>query len=37
MGSVMKGARLFKILEYHLRDPKDVGKIEIVKDAQGEL
>lgn len=37
MESVMGGVRLFKILEYHLRDPKDVAKIEIVKDAQGEL
>ena len=37
MGSVTEKANLFKILEYHLWDPKDVAKIEIVKDAQGEL
>jgi len=31
MTSVTERERLFKILEYHLRDPKDVAKIEIVK------
>jgi len=37
MGSVTERVGLFEILEYHLRDPKDVDKIEIVKDAQGKL
>ena len=37
MTSVTERVRLFKILEFYLRDPKDVDKIEIVKDAQGEL
>jgi len=31
MTSVTGRVRLFKILEFYLRDPKDVAKIEIVK------
>ena len=35
--SVTGRVKLFKILEFYLQDPKDVAKIEIVKDARGEL
>ena len=37
MSSVTERVGLFEILQTYLRDPEDVDKIQLVRDAQGKL